>query len=343
MSALGGPRGRFRKLVAGVGVLGVVAGCGGGKPVSPAEFYASETLEFVVPYEPGGGYDLYARDVAPYLAKCAGTEVTVINEPGAGGLLATSQTAVAEPDGLRIQILNTVGAVSAEVGQVEGLNFRLAEFSWLTRMSDEPNVVVVAADSEYRGFEDFLRADEPVKFVSTGPGANDHINPPLLSRIYDFPARVITGFSGSGEARSAILRGDADADVLPLNTALSAIRTGQMRPVLVIGRTTDKAVAEVPTTADFAPATPDRQRLLDSLVGLVETSRTVVAPPRLDPARLAYLREAFKCALSDPELQSRSKQQRRPVSYLPGAETGALVNSVLRADPAFQKVLQSIS
>jgi tripartite-type tricarboxylate transporter receptor subunit TctC len=334
---------RFGKVVAALGVLSLAAGCGtaNGAALSPAEFYKKETIEFVVPYEPGGGYDLYARDIAPYFAKCSGAEVTVINEPGAGGLLATSKTGVAEPDGLRVQILNTIGAVSAEIGQVEGLNFHLSEFSWLARVSNEPNVVVVAADGPFTTIQDLFRATEPVKFVSTGPGANDYINPPLLSKIYDFPSRVITGFAGSGEARTAILRGEADAQILPLASVLSGIKSGDLRPVLVIGETDSKVVADVPTVAELTPKTPEQQAILRSLLGMTETSRTVAAPPGVDGPRLAYLRDAFKCALTDPELVARSVEQQRPVSFLSGEETGRLVDSVLKADPAFQNVIRA--
>ena len=320
------------------------SGCGSGKDgLSPADYYAGSTIEFVVPYEPGGGYDLYARDIAPYLAKCTGSDVTVINEAGAGGLLATSQTAVADPDGLRVQIVNTVGAVSAEVGGAEGLNFHLSDLSWLARVSSEPNVVVVAADSRFRTFDDMRSSPDPVKFVSTGPGSNDYVNPPLLSRIFDFPVDVITGFSGSGEARTAYLRGDADAQVLPVNSVTSAIRSGEIRPLLTIGKTDNPLFADVPTAADLPLRTAEQGQILANLLDLAATSRTVVAPPHLDPGRLQFLRDAFECALTDPQLVESSSKQRRPVEFLPGDETARAVDALLHSDPAFQAALREIT
>jgi tripartite-type tricarboxylate transporter receptor subunit TctC len=324
-------------------LLVATAACGRDENLPPAEFFAGETIEFVVPYEPGGGYDLYVRDIAPYLGKCTGSDVTVVNEAGAGGLLATSQTAVADPDGLRVQIVNTVGAVSAELGGAEGLNFHLSDLSWLGRVSAEPNVVVVAADSRFRTFDDMRRATEPVKFVSTGPGSNDFVNPPLLSRIFDFPVDVITGFSGSGEARTAYLRGDADAQVLPVASVSSAIRSGEIRPLLTIGKTDDPLFADVPTATDLPLAGPEQAQILSSLVDLAATSRTVVAPPHLDPGRLQFLRDAFECALTDPELVQRSTKQRRPIQFLSGEETARAVDDLLHSDPAFQAALREIT
>jgi tripartite-type tricarboxylate transporter receptor subunit TctC len=335
-----------RVVLAGAAVtcLFAAAGCGAsGAGAPPAEFFAGETIEFVVPYEPGGGYDLYARDIAPYLARCTGSDVTVINEPGAGGLLATSQTAVADPDGLRVQIINTVGAVSAELGQAEGLNFHLSELSWLARVSSEANVVVVAADSRFRTFDDMRRSAEPVKFVSTGPGSNDYVNPPLLSRIFDFPADVITGFSGSGEARTAYLRGDADAQVLPVASVSSAIRAGEIRPLLTIGETDDELFADTPSAADLPLRTPEQTQILSSLLDLAAASRTVATTPDVEPARLQFLRDAFACALTDPELVAKSTKQRRPVEFLPGDATARAVDSLLHSDAAFQTALREIT
>ena len=325
-------------------LLGAVAGCGNNDAgVPPAEFFAGRTIEFVVPYEPGGGYDLYARDVAPYLARCTGSDVTVINEAGAGGLLATSQTAVAKPDGLRVQIINTVGAVSAELGGAEGLNFDLAKLSWLARVSAEANVVVVAANSRFRTFDDMRRATEPVKFVSTGPGSNDYVNPPLLSRIFGFPADAITGFSGSGEARTAYLRGDADAQVLPLASVSGAIRSGEIRALLTIGETDNELFAGVPTATDLPLRTPEQEQILSSLVDLAATSRTVATTPGIDPGRLQFLRDAFACALTDQELVAKSAKQRRPVEFLSGEETARAVDSLLHSGPAFQAAVREIS
>jgi tripartite-type tricarboxylate transporter receptor subunit TctC len=335
-----------RAVLAGAAItcLLAAAGCGGsGAGAPPAEFFAGETIEFVVPYEPGGGYDLYVRDIAPYLSRCTGSDVTVINEPGAGGLLATSQTAVADPDGLRVQIINTVGAVSAELGQAEGLNFHLSELSWLARVSSEANVVVVAADSRFRTFEDMRRSTEPVKFVSTGPGSNDYVNPPLLSRIFDFPVDVITGFSGSGEARTAYLRGDADAQVLPVASVSSAIRAGEIRPLLTIGETDDELFVGTPSAADLPLRTPEQTQILSSLLDLAAASRTVATTPDLEPARLQFLRDAFACALTDPELVAKSTKQRRPIEFLPGDATARAVDSLLHSDAAFQTALREIT
>ncbi|MEU6698729.1 tripartite tricarboxylate transporter substrate-binding protein [Pseudonocardia sp. NPDC046786] len=307
------------------------------------EFYRDRTIDLVVPYEPGGGYDLYARDMAPYLGACIGGDVKVVNEAGAGGLLATSNTAAGEPDGTRVQIVNTVGAVSAQIGGADGINFDLGELSWITRVSAEATVVVAAADGRFESFDQMRASENPVRFVSTGPGSSDYVSPPLLRQIFDFPIDVISGFAGSGEARTAYLRGDADAQVLPVASTIGAIRSGEIRPLLVIGETASPLLEGVPRARDLEVAGQPQRETLSSLLKLVDLSRTIVAPPGLPADRLEYVRDGFECALSDPDLVAASAEQRRPIEFMSGAELTEAMRTVLDADPAFRQIIQDIT
>jgi tripartite-type tricarboxylate transporter receptor subunit TctC len=50
-------------------------------------FYAGKTVRMIVGSGVGGGYDVFSRLIAPYLAKTLGATVIVDNVPGAGGLV----------------------------------------------------------------------------------------------------------------------------------------------------------------------------------------------------------------------------------------------------------------
>ena len=72
-------------------------------------YYAGKTVRMVVGSGTGGGYDIFSRMIAPYLAKELGTTVIVENQPGAGGLVALNRLYVAPPDGLQISLSNGSG------------------------------------------------------------------------------------------------------------------------------------------------------------------------------------------------------------------------------------------
>jgi tripartite-type tricarboxylate transporter receptor subunit TctC len=315
------------------------SGSGGGGSAEEEGPFQGVDVDFVVPYEPGGGYDAYARALAPYLEECLGATMVVQNEPGAGGLVATNKTANAAADDNRIQIVNTVGLVSAQIAEAEGAQFDLRDLSWIGRVSSPPNVLVVATDSPIKDFQDVVDASTPVKFVAQGPGANDYIAPNIVGQAYGFPFEIITGFAGSAEARTSVVAGDADAHVLPIDSQLSAIEAGDVRPIVTIDEEPDPLLPDTPTIYDTEPPSDEAREIIDNLVALGQTGRALIASPEMADDRVEALREGFQCAVESPELVAEMEEQQRPLNTLDGEETASLVEEVLNSPEEFQSLV----
>jgi tripartite-type tricarboxylate transporter receptor subunit TctC len=307
------------------------------EPAEAAPF--DETIDFVVPYEPGGGYDQYVRLLAPALAECLDTDVIPVNEPGAGSLLATNRTAIADTDGSRIQIYNTIGAIAAQVGGAEGVNFDLAEMTWLARIADEPSLLSVATDSEFQSFEDMLDADRTLRFGATGPGSNEYMFAASLARVFDMDVEIVTGFAGSGEVQASVIQGDLDAIVISIGSSLGPIEAGDMIPLLLVGQERHDAAPDTPTVYEFDQVEGE-EPLLDGIVGLVETARSISGPPGMDEETTRALRDGLECAINNETFLSQAEDQGRDVSYLSGDETQDLVTSVLDPPPALVELLE---
>ncbi len=61
--------------------------------------YPKKPIQIVVPYNVGGGVDLFARAVGEFSQKYWGQSLVVINKDGAGGELGYNYGAHAKPDG----------------------------------------------------------------------------------------------------------------------------------------------------------------------------------------------------------------------------------------------------
>src|ERR671919_428004 len=74
-----------------------------------ANFYQGKTITMVVSSTTGGGYDLWARFVAPYIVKYipGSPSIVVQNMPGAGNIIGANYVyGIAKPDGLTLKTIN---------------------------------------------------------------------------------------------------------------------------------------------------------------------------------------------------------------------------------------------
>ena len=106
-------------------------------------FYAGKTVRMIVGSGPAGGYDIFSRLIAPYLARTLGTTVIVENQPGAGELIALNRLYVAPPDGLQISLSNGTSAAFAQLTGDQAARFDLAKFTYLSTVGAPPGLWLV--------------------------------------------------------------------------------------------------------------------------------------------------------------------------------------------------------
>ncbi len=69
-----------------------------------AEGFPSKPIKLVVPFPPGGGTDIIAREIASKVATQQGWTIVIDNKPGSGGNLGVDVAAKAAPDGYTLVI-----------------------------------------------------------------------------------------------------------------------------------------------------------------------------------------------------------------------------------------------
>src|ERR687896_160788 len=270
----GAPQRRgLSSLVAFGAAAALLAGCSGGADEAAAgatpgcEPLAGETVSLVVPYEPGGGYDSYARLLAPYLEDETGATIAVENQPGAGGLLALNNLLTERPDGTTIAIMNGVGAGGSSIAGADGAQFSLGDFTYIGRVVSEPPLIVTSATGPYQTF-DAVRAAHGFRWGSTGPGAEDYVTASLLNSVFGIDAQVATGFPGSGETELAMLQGAVDGMSGNPGSRRQAVEEGTQTPVLRMGEEAPGWLTkDVPWVRDV-PMTDEQQALIDAHLAL---------------------------------------------------------------------------
>ncbi|MGH3664766.1 MAG: Bug family tripartite tricarboxylate transporter substrate binding protein, partial [Egibacteraceae bacterium] len=288
-------------------------------------------------FSPGGGYDSYARMIAPYLGEELGAQVVVENQDGAGGLLAINNLVAAEPDGTRLAIMNAVGVAGGSLAGAEGIQFGLDDLSYIGRLGASYHIFATGADSAYQTFDDVLNA-EGFRFGTTGPGAADFVNANLLIEMLDLDARVVSGFEGSEENELALTRGDIDGMTGDFDSRLPAIENGDHRPLLLLGPERDDAIPDTLALGEL-DLDEEQQELATSWYDLLQFGRPIVGPPDLPEDRLTCLRDALQATVENEELIAESEETERPINWLTGEEVDELVQSLLDAPQQFVDIL----
>ena len=302
---------------------------------------AGKTIELVVPFDPGGGYDSYARQLAPALGKELDATVIVVNKPGAGGVLATNQVSAAKPDGTTLALLNTPGHLGSALAGSPGVQYDPQAFSYIGQLNSEPDVVLTAADGPIRTWADVMTrtGPPPIRFAATGPGSNEYIDGVVLHSLLGLNSKVVTGYSTSNEAYLGVLSQIVDLHSRSYSSQQSALRSGDATALLTIGSKDGlKPLEDTPTLLDVVPT--DKQDLARSHTKLISSGRTITAPPGVRPEMLELLRTAFQKVVTDPDYAATAQAARRPIVFASGQQVADSVTEIMHSPPAYIDLLK---
>jgi tripartite-type tricarboxylate transporter receptor subunit TctC len=87
------PRRNFLHLAASAVALSAVS------RIAWAQTYPTRPVRIIVGFAPGGGNDIMARLIGPWLSERLGQQFVIENRPGAGTNIATEAVVNASPDG----------------------------------------------------------------------------------------------------------------------------------------------------------------------------------------------------------------------------------------------------
>lgn len=297
---------------------------------SPAVFYKGKTVHLVVGYGPGGGYDAYARMIAPPLSKALGASVVVENQPGAGGLNALNRTYTAAPDGLTIMIVNGTAAGLSQIVQEPAVHYDLSKFGYLGIVSYSPWIWLVNPDHPIvRTPAEAMKPGLRIRWSASGPidGLSD--GAAITCEALHLNCQIIIGYKGSNEAALAVSRGEMDAIYVSDTSANNYVKSGQNLAVANMGRSKSRFFPNLPTIFEAVKLDKKAQWWFDFRSTVDDLGRILVAPPNLPKDRLAFLQAAVKKTLTDPELIAQGQKSQRYIDFLDPEETLTKIKSAV--------------
>jgi tripartite-type tricarboxylate transporter receptor subunit TctC len=299
-----------------------------------AEFFNGKTITYIVATDPGGGYDTNGRLVAEFLQKyLPGSTVVVQNMPGAGHIIGANYIFASEPDGLTIGTFNT-GLIYNQLIELDGVQFDLAEMSWIGKVASEPRVFVMSEQSGIDSFEALQSAAEPLKFGSAGVGSASYVETTMLQQALELPIDLITGYNGSDD-QLAMRRGEIQGSVASRSSYQQFVDEGHAQIIAQIGG----SETDVPQLATLVEG-EEAQAAVALIQSQSDIARLTAGPPGIPEDRLEALREAYRQATSDPDFLARAEELGLPVDPLVGDELQEAVAAALEQPAATIELLE---
>ncbi len=294
-----------------------------------AEFYKGKTVKMIVGFGPGGGYDAYARMLAPYFSKRLGATVVVENQPGAGSLAALNRLYAAPPDGLQMMLVNGTAAALSQIVGVSAVKYDLGKMTHIATVSVSPWLWLVPKGSPIQSIADARKASGDILWGAGGPidGMSDGAQ--VTCEALALKCRVVLGYKGSNDVALALARNEMASLYVSDTSANNYVRAGDVRPVANMSRKRSRFFPSLPTVFETEKLSPESEWLLDFHSTVQDLGRIITLPPNIPAARLAFLQEAAKQMLTDKELMEEGEKSQRYIDFVDAAATTKNVDKVI--------------
>ena len=307
-----------------------------------ADFYRGRTLRILVGSPPGGGYDLYARLMRPYLAARIGATVVVENRDGQGGLAALATLMVRPADGLTIMHASAEAAILSQMLARPGVTWDVTKLNWLAKTSMSPKLWYVGPHARYPTIKDAANA-ALLTWSSTGPADNISVIAAIISYVQALKSKIVVGYRGAGDMWLAVLRNEVDAGILSADTGLPQIRNNSIKPIAIFSAGRWHHLPDVPTLREAVALPDDKTWIVKLRQRIGEAQRAMVAAPNVPADGVDFLRNAFAEVLADPALKAEGAKTNREIEYMEGRELQRLVGQLMTAAgprlPEFRKIV----
>jgi tripartite-type tricarboxylate transporter receptor subunit TctC len=266
-------RRQFLHLAAGAAALMILVGLAG----EGARSQAARTIKLIVPFPPGGGFDVLSRLLGQQISKAHGPTVLVENRAGAGGSLAYEAAARAAPDGNTLVIIGNSIVINPILRKV---NYGpLTSFQPICYLVRVPQVIAVNSSSPYRALNDLIIAARAksgeLSLASAGPATTQHLGVEQFRRLANINVTYVA-YPGGAPAFNALLGGHVTAVLGAYSEAVEQLNTGKLRALAAMSLKRIEPLPDVPTVAEVLGDKEFEAEVWSGVVAPAKTPKEVI-------------------------------------------------------------------
>lgn len=295
--------------------LAAAALCGG----AFAQAWPSKPIRVVVPFPPGGGTDIIAREVSQKVAANTGWTLVIDNKPGAGGNLGVDAAAKSPADGYTL-VLGQTSNLAINPTLYARLPYDpLKDLSPITLAANAPLVIVVSSSSPFKTLDELVAAAKAkpgeVNFASPGNGTVAHLTGEQFQRAAGIKFQHVP-YKGANQALTDVISNTVQLYMSSVPSVLGQIRTGKLRALAVTSAKRVDDLPQVPTVAEAG------YKGFDAV-----TWFGFLAPAGTPKEVVARLNAEFNKALQQPDLRKKLGDEGAEVQGGSAEQFAALIKS----------------
>jgi putative tricarboxylic transport membrane protein len=294
--------------------IGIVAAQAQGK-------YPKDVVTLATHSSPGGGSDVFLRELVPHLGPIMGVNFVVDNIQGGSGAKAMATLAKAKPDGALFYATTPTFIYTSLLSKTEA-TYR--DLEPLVNVFYDPEVLYTAADSQFKTLQDVI------EHARAGRGKWGAANPASLERQVMERIKAKTGvraavatFEGGGDMMINVLNKTLDMGVGEVQEIRPQLEAGKLRLLAVVG---DGRLAQFP---DLKTA---KEQGVDVAV---RKFRGLAGPKGLPADVIAAWEVAIPKLLEDPKYKKLTTDNNLQPGFIRHAEYGPFIDQFGKDTEAF--------
>ena len=249
-------------------------------------FRPSRPIELVVHSAPGGGSDVFAREVAEMAKKerLLPQPLQVTNKTAGASAQAMAYLIEKRGDDHTIAVFTNTW-VATPLTRADA-NVTVKDLTPIARLVLEPTIAVVRADSPYRSMSDFVQAAKARPLGLKQAGGSVTAIESLTGLLVQSATGVQWTFISTPSIKDRIanlLSGKVDIIIPQPQDVNEHIASGKMRPIAAFTEKRLSVLPAVPTIREQGINVP-----------IIANARGILAPPGMRPEVVAYWEDFFE-------------------------------------------------
>jgi len=288
-----------------------------------AQTYPTKPIKVIVPFPPGGGTDIIAREVTQKVTVATGWIFVVENKAGVGGNIGIDAVAKAPADGYTIGLGQTANLAINPTLHAKMPYDVAKDLAPIVTVANAALTLVTSSQSNLKTLADVVKAAKAkpgtVNFASSGNGTVSHLTAELFQTAAGIKLQHVP-YKGAAQAMTDVVGGNVELYLSSVPTLIGQIRQNKLRALAVTSADRVDDLPQVPTINESG------YKGFDAV-----TWFGFVAPAGTPKEVVTKLNAEFNKALALPELRKKlGEQGADPVGGTPEQFATLIKNDLVR-------------